>query len=130
MAERRDDTGFDFDEGELGGAQTLPGAMPCPACKALSVGPFCAGCGFELLPSLAARGRWPALGARLEQGPQALTLKVALSTSHDAARWLALDEHGQRWDVFGTPLTGTIASNEPEDAEVGEALAPASRSPV
>ena len=124
MAERRDDTGFDFDEGELGGAQTLPGAMPCPACKALSVGPFCAGCGFELLPSLAARGRWPALGARLEQGPQALTLKVALSTSHDAARWLALDEHGQRWDVFGTPLTSTNASNEPEDAEVGEALAP------
>jgi hypothetical protein len=52
MAERRDDSSFDFDEGEIAGAQTLPGALPCPACKALSVGTFCTGCGFELLPDV------------------------------------------------------------------------------
>jgi protein phosphatase len=122
MAERRDDSSFDFDEGEIAGAQTLPGALPCPACKALSVGTFCTGCGFELLPVVENRAAWPALGARLEEGAHALTLKAALSAPPGEARWIALDQDGARWEVIGIPRTESLDGPRAEARDAGRAL--------
>lgn len=134
MAEKRDEPGgaFDFDEGDLAGAQTLPGAIVCPACGGMSTGQYCNGCGYELLPDDAAHGQFPPIGARVEGGAgKAVTLRAPLPAVPGAARFLAMDEDLGRYEVLVTPKSadrerGVLARRTEARAHLGEhALSPA-----
>ena len=108
MAEKRDEPGglFDLDEGDLAGAQTLPGALVCPVCGGISTGQYCTACGYEFAPENRGTTAFPPVGARIDGGAgRAVTLRAPLPAALGAARFLALDEDLGRYEVLVTTKT-------------------------
>jgi serine/threonine protein phosphatase PrpC len=106
MAEKRDEPpgAFDFDEGDLAGAQTLPGALVCPVCNGMSTGQFCNGCGYELVPPTTPPTLFPPVGARIDGGGgRGVVLRVPLPSGPGAARFLGMDDELGRYEVLVTP---------------------------
>lgn len=134
MAEKRDEPSgaFDLDDGDLAGAQTLPGAIVCPMCNGMSTGQFCTGCGYELVPAVPDGGGFPPVGARVDGGPgRAVVLRAHLPSMAGSARFLATDDEHGRYEVLVTPKNadrerGVLARRTEARAHLGErALSPA-----